>query len=124
MYTAHYRGAAHVAVVSVLVLMYFLPALIALIARRKNARAVMEFNFSLGWTIIGWVLSLVLACMPDESESQGSAPARRSLEVVRVSLDEGNETIGITPEKSTKRIADAFAAQRRRLIFEEGPDAT
>jgi len=62
--------------------------------------------------------------MPDESKSQGSVPEPRSLEVVRVSLDEGNETIRITPEKSTKRTADAFAAQRRRLILEEGPDAT
>src|SRR5207302_10419772 len=36
MYTASYRGAAHVAVVSVFVLMYFVPASIARIARRKN----------------------------------------------------------------------------------------
>src|SRR5437870_13496052 len=94
MYTANYRGAAHVAVVSVFVLMYFVPALIALIARRKNARAVMEFNFLLGWTIIGWVLSLVLACMPDESKGQGSVPEPRSLGGVRVSVDEGKVTIG------------------------------
>src|SRR3989441_11431044 len=112
MYTANYRGAAHVAVVSVLVLMYFVPALIALIARRKNARAGMEFNFLLGWTIIGWVVSLVLAWMPDESKSQGSVPHPRALEVVRMSLVYCNETIRTIHVKSMTPTGDASAAQR------------
>ena len=38
MYTAHYRVAAHVAVVSVLVLMYFLPALIASYRQKEECQ--------------------------------------------------------------------------------------
>ena len=124
MHAAHYPWMAQVAVIAGLALLYFLPALVAWINRRKNATAITLLNLFLGWTLVGWVLSLVLACIPDKSKSQGSVPAPRSLEVVRVSLDEGNETIRITPEKSTKRTAAAFAAQRRHLILEEAPDAT
>ncbi len=40
-------------------LFYFLPTIIALIRGHKNALAIFLLNFLLGFTLIGWVVSLV-----------------------------------------------------------------
>jgi T4 superinfection immunity protein len=44
--------------------MYFLPALVGM--RHRNAAAIFVLNFFLGWTVIGWVISLVWACTNSE----------------------------------------------------------
>jgi hypothetical protein len=41
--------------------MYFLPALVAWKRSHKNASAIGVLNLFLGWTMIGWVGSLVWA---------------------------------------------------------------
>lgn len=79
MYTAHYQGPAGVAVIAVLALLYCLPALVAYAHRRKHAGVIMLLNLSFGWTFLGWVLALVLACVPDHSAAQASAPAPQAL---------------------------------------------
>ena len=38
---------------------YFLPALIAFLRQHKNKLAIFLLNLLLGWTILGWVGSLV-----------------------------------------------------------------
>jgi len=38
---------------------YFLPTIIALIRRHKNALPIFLLNFFLGFTLIGWVVALV-----------------------------------------------------------------
>lgn len=40
---------------------YFIPTVIALIKRKKNLVAIAALNFLLGWSVIGWVVSLVWA---------------------------------------------------------------
>jgi len=40
---------------------YFLPTIVALIRGHRNALAISLLNFFLGWTFIGWVVSLVWA---------------------------------------------------------------
>lgn len=40
---------------------YFLPTIIALMRGRRNTLAIFLLNFFLGWTFIGWVVSLVWA---------------------------------------------------------------
>ena len=40
---------------------YFLPTIIALIRKQPNALAIFLLNFFLGWTFVGWVVSLVWA---------------------------------------------------------------
>ena len=40
---------------------YFLPTIIALIRGHRNTLAIFLLNFFLGWTFIGWVVSLVWA---------------------------------------------------------------
>jgi hypothetical protein len=39
--------------------LYFLPTLIAFLRQHKNKLAIFLLNLLLGWTILGWVVSLV-----------------------------------------------------------------
>lgn len=38
---------------------YFLPSLIALLRGKNNLLSIIALNFFLGWTLVGWVVSLV-----------------------------------------------------------------
>jgi hypothetical protein len=40
---------------------YFAPAIVANRRKRPNAGAIFAVNLLLGWTVLGWVLSLVWA---------------------------------------------------------------
>jgi len=42
---------------------YFLPTLIAFIRQHKNKLAIFLLNLLLGWTVLGWVISLVWSVM-------------------------------------------------------------
>lgn len=50
-------------IVTVLTLGYMLPWAIAATRGKSNSWAVGLVNFLLGWTFIGWVAALVMACM-------------------------------------------------------------
>ena len=52
----------------VLFLMYWLPTIVAVVRRTPSALGVAAINFFLGWTVIGWVVALVieLAAYPAE----------------------------------------------------------
>jgi hypothetical protein len=41
---------------------YFLPWMIAALRGKSNSWSVFWVNFLLGWTIIGWIIALVMAC--------------------------------------------------------------
>ncbi len=40
-------------------LLYFLPALIALLRGHHNGFAIFLTNLLLGWTLIGWIVALI-----------------------------------------------------------------
>jgi uncharacterized protein YecT (DUF1311 family) len=48
---------------------YFLPTFIALMARRRNCGSIFIVNLLAGWTVIGWVIALVWACMKSSPTS-------------------------------------------------------
>jgi hypothetical protein len=50
---------AEIILITFVLVIYFLPSLIALLRRHKNMLAIFLLNLFLGWTIIGWVSSLV-----------------------------------------------------------------
>ena len=50
---------AELVLITLAMLIYFLPSLIALLRQHKNKLAIFLLNLFLGWTIIGWVSSLV-----------------------------------------------------------------
>lgn len=52
----------------VLLGMYFLPTIIALAKQKPNGIAIAALNFFLGWTLIGWVVSLVWALSADRPQ--------------------------------------------------------
>ncbi len=47
--------------------LYFLPTIIAFIRKKENKISILVLNFFLGWTLIGWVLSLVWALAVDKT---------------------------------------------------------
>lgn len=49
-------------VLAVVTLGYMLPWMIAAMRGKSNSTAVGVLNFLLGWTVIGWVIALVMAC--------------------------------------------------------------
>jgi Superinfection immunity protein len=46
---------------TVLFLMYWLPTIVAIVRRTPSALGVAMLNFFLGWTVIGWIIALVIA---------------------------------------------------------------
>ena len=42
---------------------YFLPTLLAFLRQHKNKLAIFLLNLLLGWTVLGWVVSLVWSVM-------------------------------------------------------------
>jgi len=55
-------GGAAVFVVIVVIGAYFLPTIVAVARKVTNQGSVAVINFFLGWTLIGWVVALAMAC--------------------------------------------------------------
>lgn len=56
------NGGAAAILVIVLIGFYFLPLIIALVRHVPNVGSVAVINFFLGWTFIGWIVALAMAC--------------------------------------------------------------
>ena len=56
-------GLLEILLVVLIFTIYFLPTLIAFLRQHKNKLAIFLLNLLLGWTILGWVVSLVWAVM-------------------------------------------------------------
>ena len=50
-------------ILTVLTLGYMLPWAVAATRGKSNALAIGLLNFFVGWTILGWIAALVMACM-------------------------------------------------------------
>lgn len=51
-------------------LVYFLPTIVASNREVRNAGSVVVINIFFGWTLIGWVIALAMACADvDEDKS-------------------------------------------------------
>ncbi len=57
----------------ILLVLYFLPALVAVERRVPNVGSVVVINAFLGWTVIGWVVALAMAArsVPKREQSRG-----------------------------------------------------
>jgi len=42
-----------------LILLYFLPSIIAIKKKEKNKVTIIVINLFLGWTVIGWIFTLI-----------------------------------------------------------------
>jgi Zn-dependent protease with chaperone function len=70
----------------ILAALYFLPALIAW-TRKNHTAAIFALNLFLGWTVIGWVIALVMALWSSNAAAASSPPAAVSPEREMVSLE-------------------------------------
>jgi hypothetical protein len=52
-------------VMAVLSLAYFLPWAVAASRQKSNTWAIALVNWLLGWTLLGWIVALVMACMTE-----------------------------------------------------------
>lgn len=55
-------AAATLFVVIVGIGLYFLPTIVAVARKVTNQGSVFVINFFLGWTFVGWVVALAMAC--------------------------------------------------------------
>lgn len=55
-------GGVFVGLLIVIACAYFLPSIVAAIRHVPNVGSVVVLNLLLGWTLIGWVVSLAMAC--------------------------------------------------------------
>ncbi len=46
-------------------IIYFSPSIIAISRKKRNASAIFALNLFLGWSFLGWVISLVWALTKD-----------------------------------------------------------
>jgi uncharacterized membrane protein len=46
-------------------LFYFIPSIISIYRHKSNGCAIFVLNLFLGWTVIGWIIALVWACIAD-----------------------------------------------------------
>ena len=54
--------AATVFWITISVILYFVPTVVAWVRRVPHAMSVTVINFFTGWTLIGWVIALAMAC--------------------------------------------------------------
>lgn len=62
-------------VIALLTVGYMLPWAIAATRGKSNALAIGLLNFLLGWTIIGWIAALVMACGSHQVVHGGPMPS-------------------------------------------------
>jgi hypothetical protein len=61
-------------VVAILTLGYMLPWAIAATRGKSNTGAIGWLNLLLGWSVIGWIVALVMACSAHQVVSGGPPP--------------------------------------------------
>jgi hypothetical protein len=70
-------GGAAVILVVIMIGFYFLPTIVAVARKVTNQGSVAVINFFLGWTLIGWVVALAMACRTSTLVRESvSAPPR------------------------------------------------
>ncbi len=76
---------------SLAVMMYFVPAIVAMGKQNKQAaKGVVALNFLLGWTVLGWIGALVwaisLANEPKKAIPENQKPAAKGLALAVVAM--------------------------------------
>lgn len=52
----------HSSALLVVLMLYFLPGVVAVTRKVRHQGSVVVINLFLGWTFIGWVVALTMAC--------------------------------------------------------------
>lgn len=54
--------------IGILISLYLLPSFVALLRHHHNVSGVVLVNVLAGWTVLGWIAALVMACLPGPAE--------------------------------------------------------
>lgn len=57
-----------ISIVLILITLYFIPSIIAIKKRHKDLFKILMINTFLGWTIVGWIISLVMVINKQKKE--------------------------------------------------------
>jgi len=55
-------GVIHSSTLLVVLVLYFLPSVVAVARKTTHQGSVVVINVFLGWTFVGWVVALAMAC--------------------------------------------------------------
>jgi hypothetical protein len=55
-------GVIHSSAFLIVLVLYFLPSIVAVARKVTNQGSVVVINLFLGWTFVGWVIALAMAC--------------------------------------------------------------
>ena len=80
---------------SVLIAVYFLPAIIASTRRHRQKLAISVLNILAGWTLIGWIVAFVWACTADVLPKPPVTPIRSGRLLAFVGISVGLVFIGV-----------------------------
>lgn len=58
-----------------ILVLYFIPTIVAAVRTTKHGAGIMVINFFLGWTFIGWVIALAWAVCDSKPEKKEKANA-------------------------------------------------
>lgn len=50
---------------TILLVLYFVPSVVAMVRHHRNRTAIEVLNLFLGWTVLGWIVALVWASTAD-----------------------------------------------------------
>jgi hypothetical protein len=50
----------------VIIVAYFIPSIVGFASDKRSAPGIFVLNIFTGWTLIGWVASLIWAVIPDK----------------------------------------------------------
>lgn len=87
-------------IVAVMVIVYFLPTILAANKVHKNMGAIAALNILAGWTFLGWLIALIWACTPGRTMAQ-----------------EMMEYESMRQNRQRKQLAVSEARPRRRVRF-------
>lgn len=57
--------------------LYVLPLIVAVLRSAPNTGAIVVINLLLGWTVIGWIVALAMACMDTKPKVHPSPEVQR-----------------------------------------------
>lgn len=97
----------YIILITVLIL-YFIPALVAQHRHKKNLGAIFVLNLFLGWTLIGWVVALVWASAKDENPVVVQSAAQPDVATQLEKLVELKNNGALTDEE--------FEKQKQRIL--------
>lgn len=101
-----------------LIVLYFAPVVVAAIREHRQVLAIGVLNLFLGWTLVGWVIALVWACLAKE-ERQVAGPAVQPVQqpspaamVSPAVSDQMGNDVSIAP----KRVSAGYDPQKTWIV--------